>query len=272
MGINLLDLQLLLQLRRQGYIRDNARVIELGAQQLGRVAVEAKDILHELGQSFGAKGELSVHAPKTMPTYEWGEEKLDATAPMARAMWVWLGFTYAAIDIDGRPDSIPLDLNFDDVPRPEMEKYHLVTNYGTTEHVANQLNAFKIAHDLTERGGVMIHHLPCQGNLNHGLINYSPKFFWMLARSNDYRWLHFNYTVSDETYPVPTNLIDSIREFSPEIGERMNGNPLRNSALMVAFQKMRSTPYVPPIDVPNQTSTANKNLLARYPGVFRSGG
>jgi hypothetical protein len=292
MGINRLDLELILRLRRDGYIRDNARVIELGAQQLARVAIESKDILRELGERFGTKGELCLPTSEAAPVYEWSEEKLDPAAPRARAMWVWLGFSYAAIDIDGSPESIPLDLNFDDVPKSQKNAYDLVTNYGTTEHVANQMNAFKIAHDLAAEGGVMIHHLPCQGNLNHGLINYSPKFFWKLARSNDYRWLHFNYLVSGESYPVPTNLIDSIREFSPDIDERMNGRPaptwcrfsilgralcrrkkpvgVRNSALMVAFQKPRSAPYVPPIDVPNETWTTNKKLLERYPGVFKT--
>jgi hypothetical protein len=290
MGINRVDLQLILLLTSEGCIRDSARVIELGAQQLARVAIESKDILRELGGRFGAKGELCLPTSGATPVYEWNEEKLDPAAPMARLMWEWLGFSYAAIDIDDSPGSIPLDLNFDEVPKSQRDNYDLVTNYGTTEHVANQLNAFKIAHDLAAEGGVMIHHLPCQGNLNHGLVNYSPKFFWMLARSNNYRWLYFNYLVSSESYPVPTNLIDSIREFSPDIDERMNGKPapmwcrffgralcrrkkpvgVRNSALMVAFQKSRSAPYVPPIDVPNETSTTNKKLLERYPGVFKT--
>jgi hypothetical protein len=270
MGINRLDLQLILLLRREGYIRDHARVMELGAQQLARVAIESKDILRELGGRFGAKGELCLPTSGAAPVYEWSEEKLDPAAPMARLMWEWLGFSYAAIDIDDSPGSIPLDLNFDEVPKSQRDIYDLVTNFGTTEHVANQLNAFKIAHDLATEGGVMIHHLPCQGNLNHGLVNYSPKFFWMLARSNNYRWLYFNYWVSEETYPVPTNLVENVREFAADVDGRMKGIQVQNSALIVALQKKRLASYVPPIDVPNGTSTTNKDLLARYPSVFRT--
>jgi hypothetical protein len=35
------------------------------------------------------------------------------------------------------------------VPPEHKRKYHLVTNFGTTEHVANQIPAMKIIHDLT---------------------------------------------------------------------------------------------------------------------------
>ena len=40
-------------------------------------------------------------------------EHQSSAAPSARMLWDWLGFEYAAIDIDGTPGSIPLDLNFD---------------------------------------------------------------------------------------------------------------------------------------------------------------
>jgi hypothetical protein len=67
-----------------------------------------------------------------------------------------------AADVDTAPHTIRLDLNFDDVPDKHKGKYQLVTNFGTTEHVANQNQAMKIIHDLTAVGGVMVHNLPMQ--------------------------------------------------------------------------------------------------------------
>ena len=67
-----------------------------------------------------------------------------------------------------------------------------MTNFGTTEHVANQVNTFGVIHDLTAPDGLMLHAIPMQGMLNHGLFNYTPKFFWMLGRSNGYRITYFN--------------------------------------------------------------------------------
>src|SRR5581483_6180040 len=126
----------------------------------------------------------------------------------ARDLWVWLGLEYATVDLDGNRNSIrfdrrdlwlwlgfdcaamgsagsiALDLNYDKAPPYAVGKYDLVTNFGTTEYIANQLNAFEVIHDLTRPGGVMIHRVPTQGMLTHGLINYNLKFFWILARSN----------------------------------------------------------------------------------------
>ena len=40
--------------------------------------------------------------------------------------------------------------------------------------------------------------------LNHGLINYNPKFFWMLCRSNAYRIAYFNFLSEPQSCPLPT--------------------------------------------------------------------
>src|SRR5271154_6877868 len=176
MGIGVEDLDLLLRLREEGYIPDRASVMEIGAQQLANNFLKAREKIEKAGQQFGTS-EASPLVPPN-PTYiVHGEvEHLGAAAPPARDFWRWLGLDYASVDIDGSPGSVPLDLNYDDVPKSAVGKFDLVTNFGTTEHVANQLNAFKVIHDLTALGGVMWHHLPAQGMLNHGLVNYNPKF------------------------------------------------------------------------------------------------
>ena len=52
----------------------------------------------------------------------------------------------------------------------------LVVNAGTTEHVVNQDNAFRVMHDLTKVGGVMMHEVPAGGMLTHGVVGYNPQF------------------------------------------------------------------------------------------------
>lgn len=268
MGITQRDLSLVLQLPRAGHVPDHARIIELGAQQLSHELWHSRDVIRDIGVHFGAKGQPPVWEPAGEPAFDGIAIRLNPNAPYARDMWRWLGFRYAAIDIDGSPGSIPLDLNFDEVPEAELGKYDLVTNYGTTEHVANQVNAFKIAHDLTAPGGVMVHAVPSQGSFNHGLVNYSPKFFWMLSRSNDYQWLHFDYATSGNSYPVPTNLIEAVVPFAPDIIERMRNTTVMNAGLLVALKKRDNRPYVPPIDVPMGVRTSDRKLLERYPTVF----
>src|SRR5207244_461624 len=79
-----------------------------------------------------------------------------------------------------------LDLNRDAVPRKLRGRFDLLVNAGTTEHVANQDNAFRVMHDLTASRGLMMHTVPGGGQMTHGLFVYTPKFFWHLCRENGY--------------------------------------------------------------------------------------
>ncbi len=181
-------------------------------------------------------------------------------APPARELWTWLGFSYAAIDIDGSPGSIPLDLNFASAPTELVGKHHLVTNFGTTEHIANQLNAFKIVHDLTAPGGVMMHTLPAQGAFNHGLINYNPKFFWALARANDYRWLYFDFISDAVPHPMPDNLVEAVRPFRAEIEQTAAAYRVEECSLWVALQKRNRAPFAVPSDAPPAAAADEKSM------------
>jgi hypothetical protein len=97
-----------------------------------------------------------------------------------------------------------LDLNYDEVPAENRGRYDLVTNFGTTEHVVNQLNAFKIIHDLTAPGGVMIHELPAQGQIDHGFFAYNPKFFHKLELSNLLRNAVFRLPLDGDQVGTPS--------------------------------------------------------------------
>ncbi len=256
------DIELLARLREQGHIPDRARVIELGAQQLSNSLLRASAEVEKLGRLFGVESTPPLQSPLPATLESSGYEPLSVEAPLARDLWTWLGFSYASIDIDGSPGAIALDLNFDDVPDVLAGKHHLVTNFGTTEHVANQLNAFKVVHDLAAPGGVMIHNLPSQGGFNHGLINYTPKFFWALARSNNYRWLHFGFSPDPTMHPLPDNVIESVRRFSPEIGAVAANYRVAECSIAVAFQKRDDAAYVPPIDVATGTPARSEALRA----------
>ena len=174
MGLCTADLDLIHRLKNEGYFSGNANnIVEIGAQQIGNDVLRVPRFIEKLGLTFGVTTPFDLAKPIQSQVLLHGAEQLSPEAPLARDLWNWLGFEYASIDIDGSPGSIPLDLNYDSIPDEHVGKYQLVTNFGTTEHVANQLNAFKIIHDLTAVGGVMMHHLPAQGMINHGLVNYN---------------------------------------------------------------------------------------------------
>src|SRR5205807_1661959 len=99
-------IELLLRLKREGYLSGRLSVIEIGAQQLANGFLRARDRLAIVGGLFDAIPPCPLSA--AIPTdIAHGElEHLAESAPVARKFWSWLGFDYASIDIDGSPGSI----------------------------------------------------------------------------------------------------------------------------------------------------------------------
>ena len=258
-------LPLLMALKRRGYIPNGSAVIEIGAQQLDESFVAATEDIAATGRFFG------VTDPP--PAFAWNGPRSDtnvlAGAPLAREFWTWLGLNYASIDIDGSPGSIPLDLNYDDVPTELVGKYDVVTNFGTTEHVANQLQSFKIAHDLATPGGLMLHVLPASGGLNHGLVSYNPKFFWMLGRSNGYKIAFMTMGQSERNSGLPQNLLEFLALYEPKAGADFAAFRMPVTSIVVALQKVFDTPFVAPLDVPTDATTDHPSLRDRYWSVFQ---
>ena len=180
MGLRREFLQDLLTLKRLGALKQARRVVEIGSQQLGDTFLASTDLLDQAYQVFG-RPRADLGAPS-------GGD-FASTAPASRLFWTSIGLDYATIDLDGYRDSIALDLNSDEVPDNLRQQFDLVVNTGTTEHVANQAQAFRIIHDLTRVGGIMFHEVPA-GSWNHGLINYTPKFFMLLHKQNDYEQVY----------------------------------------------------------------------------------
>ncbi len=228
----------LIELKRQGAFDEGQRVVEIGAQQLADDFLVAPE-LGELYDLFD-RPLIDLGAPV-------GRDNFASRAPSSRRFWLSLGFEYMAIDLVG--DAFRLDLNDDSVPRRLRNQFDIVINAGTTEHVANQENAFRVIHVLARPGGIMLHELPCQGMLTHGLINYSPKFFWHLCRENRYdvMWL----TIScDGASTVPQDVIDSNLRFGGRQSITSVDVTLPDVIIRAALKKRADCPFVTPLDVP----------------------
>ncbi|MGJ5813605.1 hypothetical protein [Paludibaculum fermentans] len=269
MALGSKELPLFIQLTEAGHLKPRGAVMEIGAQQLAESFLEGTEELRILGELHHA-GPCPLPQPSGKVTILHGATRhLEVAAPLASSFWRWLGYEYASVDVDGTPGSIFMDLNYDDVPSPHRGRYQVVSNCGTTEHVANQLNAFKVIHDFTEVGGVMLHNLPAQGMFNHGLVNYNPKFFWMLARSNGYRLLHFSFNSDDSYYALPNNILDGISSFNKDAMRQLSSYKATDCALVVALRKDYDTPYVAPLDVTTGARANSRLLEERYWSVFK---
>jgi hypothetical protein len=153
-------------------IRPGAAVLDIGTSEL--FCSEDPASLNRFLAHFGAE------------PYADDELERMANRAFAAELFQRAGIAYQAIDITPYPHTLRLDLNSDSLPFLKRGRYALVTNCGTTEHVLNQYNAFKLIHDATAIGGLMYHGVPMSGEFYHGFISYNPKFFISLAEANGY--------------------------------------------------------------------------------------
>jgi hypothetical protein len=94
----------------------------------------------------------------------------------AASFFARLGFpTTESVDIDRSGDATHLfDLNLADTPAALAEKFNLVFNGGTLEHVFHLPNALANVSRMLCEGGVALHVLPCHNWVDHGFYQFSP--------------------------------------------------------------------------------------------------
>jgi hypothetical protein len=237
----------LINLRRAGRLPDRARVVEIGAQQLSNSFLRAKGELAELYTLFDRPpadlGELQETAIVN------GVEVQAESAPASQPFWESLGFAYEAVEYGGHRGVTALDLNRSVVPDALRGGFDLVVNAGTTEHVVNQENAFRIIHDLVKVGGTMLHELPGGGMLTHGVVSYNLQFFWLLCRDNNYDV--FDLTLSHAIdAPISGDVLLSNTQFAKSRNPIQSRIAVPILLLTAILRRTSDLAFVTPLDVP----------------------
>ena len=97
---------------------------------------------------------------------------------------------HISLDLNGMYDSLKVDLGRP-VPKQLLNRFNLITNYGTTEHVTNQYHVFKNINNMCKVNGVIIHAVPIPNHwINHSRYYYSQLFFSELANLCNYKILN----------------------------------------------------------------------------------
>lgn len=63
----------------------------------------------------------------------------------------------SSIDIAKGYKTTVFDLNTEQAPQHWKDNFDLVLNFGTTEHVFNQSNAFNTIHNMTKKNAFIMH-------------------------------------------------------------------------------------------------------------------
>jgi 2-polyprenyl-3-methyl-5-hydroxy-6-metoxy-1,4-benzoquinol methylase len=241
MGLGPPILALYRQLKGLGAFDGISSVMELGAQN---VWCPRAELVKNLFRAFD----------KPAPP----QEMLDRFANWkgsAKELYTALGFDFHCIDVDPQFESIRLDLNFDECPPDHVGKYDFVTNHGTSEHLLNQQNFFKVVHELTKPGGLMLHAVPFTAHIEHGFFNYQPNFFEALARYNSYKLLG--------VWVGPGWQAASLVPWEPDILDYMVINSKTTHLLVALSQKMYDTPFSVPFQGVYEPMTPDE-VMQRY--------
>ena len=88
--------------------------------------------------------------------------------------------------------NIIFDLNNNITPIDHLNKYDLIYDGGTLEHVFNIGNAMNHLNRMTRKNGVIFHSNPCNGYIDHGFFQISPTLYFDYYLTNDYKILCAN--------------------------------------------------------------------------------
>jgi hypothetical protein len=196
MGTNIENVFFARSLVEQGLVPKNALLVDLGAQEFngGIDIFKLRDVLAEF---------LPADTLETQTIADFTRFRYSGP------IFELLGFKYLALDVYEGESNVVFDLNRDSVPEHLKGAAHLVQNFGTTEHILNQLNCFEVIHELASPdGGIMWHNLPMSDFHYHGFFKYDVKFFERLLTANNYEIVHLRFDQGPGSHVVPQVLFD----------------------------------------------------------------
>ena len=187
MGISIAAVQNTLELHNLGYFKNSKKVIEIGSQELHL----KKNDLKELYDYAGLDSKIIDSFPN-IDNYP--------KSPKCSAKYFYqsLGFEeYKSIDINSEHGAIKFDLNKPFQDSSLFNKFDLVTDHGSCEHVFNISECYKTIHNLTKKNGYIV---IAQGLLKgNGYFLFDKSFVDGIAAANNYKIIFSSYTISTGT-------------------------------------------------------------------------
>ena len=111
----------------------------------------------------------------------------------AKRFFAAMGIEHTSIDINGKDGALAIDLGLP-ITQPELlEKFDVVTNFGTIQEIARQHAAWQNVHRLARVGGLFLHLVPQAGSwAGKFQLHYDENFFTSLAKCCAYDLLKFD--------------------------------------------------------------------------------
>jgi SAM-dependent methyltransferase len=225
MAITAVAYQVFAEMRNRGIWPQNQHVLEIGESNwYGDVPLETliRDAKQWTSQeqwleTFGNMFHVAINSEQPL---------FDLAKAFYRVLLQPASMT--AIDYQGTETAQRQDLNH---PLALPRQYGIVVNLGTAEHVFDIAQVFRSIHDATAPGGIMVHHLPLSGWIDHGFYAVNPTLYWDLAAANGYEIGLIAYTEIAPPKIIELPRRESILELAK------NGGIGANSLIMAVLRK-----------------------------------
>lgn len=249
------------------FLDGKSRVFDVGSQNL--LAASSKEII-DFVKSNNPKlaiGELEGIAEKLSSRSQIGHNQNEPTLYLGEVLDL-TSIDYVSIDIYQGHKTHIFDLNFQDTPVEYLDAFDVVLNFGTTEHVFNQYNSFKIIHETAKPGAYMFHQVPSIGYIDHGYFMYSPRTFVELADANGYELLDLWFTGPQGN----ANLFNSV-PYRPDIRSPDRKDSLAsewekaqipNAVVNVLMKKNRHGPFRLSVDSTTSAGSVVDSIAKTY--------
>ena len=241
-----------------------ARVLDIGSQNLYfatperiRSFVERHGTIDDEA-AFGREAERISYFSTPRP----GER----TAYVSELFDLTPGIFYTSFDVCPALKTEILDLNLEACPEHYRNSFDVVLNFGTTEHLIDQVNSYRIMHDALKVGGVAFHQVPSIGWMGHGYFAYQPTFFDDLARANGYRLIDRWLSRWRETpLDVSIDIRDPATPDIPGSGQADAAAAVPNFNINVVLAKETDRPFCITLELATSHATLSERIASRYP-------
>ncbi|MDO8788022.1 MAG: TylF/MycF/NovP-related O-methyltransferase [Sulfuritalea sp.] len=261
-------------LSNMGYLANpRSAILDIGSQNLYHATPEAIRAFVERHGAIEDQHAFDEEA-KRISYFSWprpGErtsyisELLDLTP-----------FEYTSYDVCPALKTEIFDLNEEHLPAHYREHFDVVLNFGTTEHIINQMNSFRVMHDALKVGGIFFHQLPSVGWVDHGYFCYHDCFFVDLAKANEYEIVERWYTLAGQASLVDQDIRDVEQPEIPRSGNCPQGLlTIPSFNLNVILRKRVSRSFAVGLELATSHSAVSADVARLYAGggrVFASDG
>jgi len=254
-------------LHQQGIFRGGeAKVLDVGCQNLFSIPEDA-------GMRFVLENGSRCEAALLRDTIR--ELAARSVWPVGSGAPVFLSelldlcsIEYTAYDIFPGAQTIIFDLNKDTPPAHHIGYFDCVLNFGTTEHIFDQRNAFRVIHDLTRVRGHIFHQVPTAGYLNHGYWIYSPRTLLELAAANSYEVIAFWITGPQGTHQLVDFVQSDLLRWDDTLPENnrlaWQAAPVPNGLINALFKKTADAPFRIALDTTTTAGAVAEEFAAKY--------